>query len=50
MPFQSQAQRRYLYANEPEVAKKFEKETPEGVKLPAKLRAMKKVAERKEYA
>lgn len=34
MPFKSQAQRGYLYANEPEVAKKFEAATPKGVKLP----------------
>lgn len=27
MPFKSKAQRAYLYANEPAVAKKFEKET-----------------------
>jgi len=26
MPFKSEKQRRYLYANEPEVAEKFEKE------------------------
>jgi hypothetical protein len=33
---QSDAQRRYLWANEPDVAKKFEKETPKGAKLPEK--------------
>ncbi len=34
MPFQSQAQRGYLYANDPAVAKKFEAETPKGKHLP----------------
>lgn len=34
MPFESEAQRRYLYANEPEVAREFERETPEGADLP----------------
>ncbi len=34
MPFKSEAQRKYLYANNPEVAKEFEKHTPKGKKLP----------------
>lgn len=38
MPFKSKAQRGYLYANEPEVAKKFEKKTPKGKKLPDKVK------------
>jgi len=37
MPFKSEAQRKYLYANEPEVAKKFAKHTPKGKKLPKKV-------------
>lgn len=36
MPFQSQAQRGWMYSNEPEMAKRWEKETPKGKKLPAK--------------
>ena len=36
-PFKSQAQRRKLYATEPEVARRFEAETPKGKKLPAKV-------------
>lgn len=32
----SQAQRAYLHIHEPEVAKKFEAETPKGKKLPYK--------------
>lgn len=34
MPFKSQAQRRWMYANEPAMAKRWEKETPKG-KLPS---------------
>jgi len=34
MPFKSEAQRRYLWATEPDVAKRFAKETPKGKKLP----------------
>jgi hypothetical protein len=34
MPFKSQAQRGYMYANLPDLAKEFEKETPKGKKLP----------------
>lgn len=37
-PMKSQAQRRYLHAKHPKIAKKFEKETPKGKKLPAKKR------------
>jgi hypothetical protein len=41
MPFKSQAQRKYLYANEPKVAAKFAKETPKGAKLPQKVKPSK---------
>ena len=34
MPFQSKAQQRYLFAKEPEVAKKFAKETKDFKSLP----------------
>ena len=34
MPFKSHAQRRYLWATDPELAKKFEAETPSGADLP----------------
>jgi len=37
MPFKSEAQRKYLFANEPTVAKDYAKKTPKGKKLPAKL-------------
>jgi hypothetical protein len=38
MPFKSKAQRGYLYANEPEVAKEFQAATPKGAKLPYKVK------------
>ena len=34
MPFVSQAQRGYMYAKHPELAKEFESATPKGKKLP----------------
>lgn len=34
MPFQSQAQRGFMYANHPKLAKEFEAATPKGKKLP----------------
>jgi hypothetical protein len=34
----SQAQRSYLHIHEPEVAEKFERETPKGTKLPAHVK------------
>lgn len=34
MPFRSDAQRKYLWANHPEVAREFADHTPEGVTLP----------------
>ena len=34
MPMKSKAQRGFLHANKPDVAAKFEKETPKGKKLP----------------
>ena len=37
MPFKSKAQRGYLYAKEPKVAKKWAKETSKGKKLPKRV-------------
>lgn len=34
MPFKSQAQRRFMYSQHPEIAKEFESKTPKGSKLP----------------
>ena len=42
MPFVSDSQRRYLFANKPAVAKEFASKTPENADLP-EHRAMKKV-------
>ena len=39
MPMKSKAQRAYLHAREPAVAKKFEAETPQGAKLPPRVHA-----------
>lgn len=42
MPFKSKKQRAYLYANEPEVAAKFQAETPKNAKLPLRVKPKKK--------
>lgn len=42
MPMKSRAQRAYLWAKKPAIAKKFEKETKKGKKLPKKLKKKKK--------
>jgi hypothetical protein len=49
MPFKSKAQRRYLFAKEPEVAKEFAAHTPKGAKLPehVKAKAKKKLSKKK---
>lgn len=38
MPFKSQAQRKWMYANEPKMAKRWEEHTPKGKKLPEKVK------------
>ena len=38
MPFKSEAQRGYLFANHPQVAKEFAAATPKGKKLPYKAK------------
>ena len=50
MPFKSDAQRRFMYAKHPEIAKEFSEKTPKGADLPehvrkAKKRALKKAAD-----
>lgn len=42
MPFKSQSQRRWMYANDPEMAAKWEAHTPKGKKLPKKIRKKKR--------
>ena len=41
MPFKSNAQRRWMYAFHPEMAKRWEKETPKG-KLPKHVKKRRK--------
>lgn len=38
MPFVSQKQRAYMYSQHPDIAKRFEAETPKGKKLPKRKR------------
>lgn len=42
MPFKSKAQKRYLFATNPKVAKEFAEKTPKGKKLPEKVKKKKK--------
>ena len=42
MPFVSQAQRGFMYAKHPELAKEFEAATPKGKKLPYHKKKSKK--------
>lgn len=39
MPMRSKAQRRFLWATNPKLARKFEDETPDKKKLPAKVKS-----------
>jgi hypothetical protein len=41
MPFKSEAQRRWMYANDPEMAKRWQAETPKGKRLPKRVRKKK---------
>ena len=38
MPFVSQQQRKWMYVNQPEMAKEWQEKTPKDKKLPAKLK------------
>lgn len=38
MPYKSQKQRAYMYANHPKLAKEFEGKTTKGKKLPKKVK------------
>lgn len=46
MPIKSQAQRRFLWSKDPEMAKKWEAHTPKGKKLPKKLGVKKNTAKK----
>lgn len=41
MPFKSQAQRKFLFSQKPEIAKEFASKTPKGKKLPNKVKKKK---------
>lgn len=41
MPFKNQAQRKWMFANKPEMAERWAEETPQGKKLPKKLKKKK---------
>lgn len=42
MPFKSRAQKGWMYANEPAMARKWQADTPKGKKLPARVKRKKK--------
>jgi len=42
MPFKSQAQRAFMYAKHPTIAKRFQAETPKGTKLPKHVKKQKR--------
>lgn len=42
MPFKSQAQRAFMHAVNPKIAKEWEAHTPKGKKLPRKVKRIKK--------
>lgn len=42
MPYKSQAQRRYMHAKHPKLAKEFDATTPKGKKLPEHVKKAKK--------
>ena len=46
MPFESQSQRRFMYAKHPDIAKRWEEETPTGKRLPRKLGKKRKPVKR----
>lgn len=41
MPFKSTAQKKWMYANKPEMAKEWQSETPKAAKLPKKVKKKK---------
>lgn len=44
MPFVSESQRKWMHANHPEMAQRWEKETPRIKDLPAKVEKVREVA------
>lgn len=48
MPFKSQKQRAWMFANDPAMAKEWEAHTPKGKQLPVRVKK-KKTTKRKSY-
>ena len=46
MPFKSEAQRKFMYANHPEIAERWSKEEGSGVKLPKRIHPKKQGMDR----
>jgi hypothetical protein len=42
MPYKSQAQRGWMHANKPDVARRWDKDTPKGKKLPKRVKRTKR--------
>ena len=49
MPYKSEAQKKWLYANKPNLAAQFESETPKDAKLPTRI-SSKSSSEKRQYA
>lgn len=47
MPFESKAQRRWMFATHPDMAKTWAEHTPEGAKLPERVKPRKKTGKKK---
>jgi len=50
MPFKSEAQRKFLFAKRPKIAKEFAEHTPKGKKLPKKVKRVVKTVRRRKSA
>jgi hypothetical protein len=46
MPFRSEAQKRWMFANNPNMAEQWAKDTPAGAKLPERAKPAKKSSKR----
>jgi hypothetical protein len=47
MPFKSKAQRKFLFAKKPKIAKKFAEHTPKGTQLPERVTPQKRAKRKK---
>lgn len=50
MPWKSEAQRKFMYARHPEIAKRFQEHTPKGTKLPEHVGDKKKMRKHEKKA